>query len=34
LIKKGEPPYLIGGNTRLMASRAFGAKPKVLMIRV
>lgn len=34
LIKKGEPPYLIGGNTRLMASRALGAKPKFLIVRV
>jgi hypothetical protein len=34
LMKKGEAPYLIGGNTRLMASRAFGAAPKVLMVHV
>lgn len=27
-------PYLIGGNTRLMASRALGVRPKVLMVRV
>lgn len=33
LIHKGTP-YLIGGNTRLMASRSIGAKPKVLMIRI
>lgn len=34
LMKKGEPPYLIGGNTRLMAARAVGARPKVLMVRI
>jgi len=34
LIRKGKAPYLIGGNTRLMTSRAFGVKPKVLMVRV
>jgi hypothetical protein len=27
-------PYLIGGNTRLMASRALKVRPKVLMVRV
>jgi len=27
-------PYLIGGNTRLMASRALKVRPKVLMVRM
>lgn len=34
LFRKGEPPYLVGGNTRLMAARAFGAKPQVLALRL
>lgn len=34
LLRKGKPPYLIGGNTRLMISRALGAKPQVLTLRV
>lgn len=34
LFRKGEPPYLVGGNTRMMAARAFGAKPQVLAIRL
>jgi len=32
LMHKGTP-YLIGGNTRLMASRALKVRPKVLMVR-
>jgi len=32
LFREGEPPYLVGGNTRLMASRALGHTPKVLAI--
>jgi hypothetical protein len=32
LKRKGEAPYLIAGNTRLMVSKAFGIKPKVLVI--
>ena len=34
LFREGEPPYLVGGNTRLMASRALGHTPKVLAIRL
>ena len=34
LFRKGKAPYLVGGNTRLMASRALGAKPKVLALHV
>lgn len=34
LFRKGQPPYLIGGNTRLMSARAVGAKPKVLAVRL
>lgn len=33
LMHKGTP-YLIGGNTRLMASRALGIRPEVLTVRV
>lgn len=34
LLRKGKRPYLVGGNTRLMASRAFGITPKVLIVRM
>ena len=34
LLREGEPPYLVGGNTRLMAARATGAKPKILAIHL
>jgi hypothetical protein len=34
LFRKGKRPYLVGGNTRLMASRAFGHTPKVLIVRM
>ncbi len=34
LMRKGKPPYLVGGNSRLMASRALGTKPKILAVRV
>ena len=34
LLRDGEPPYLVGGNTRLMASRALGHTPKVLLVRM
>jgi hypothetical protein len=34
IFREGEPPYLVGGNTRLMASRALGHTPKVLAIRL
>ena len=34
LLREGEPPYLVGGNTRLMASRALGHTPKVLLVRM
>lgn len=32
LFRKTAQPYLVGGNTRLMASRALGHTPKVLAI--
>jgi len=34
LLREGERPYLVGGNTRLMASRALGHTPKVLLVRM
>jgi len=34
LLRKGEPPYLIAGNTRLMVARVLGRTPKVLMVRL
>jgi hypothetical protein len=34
LMRKGEPPYLVGGNTRLMAAKAFGVKPKILAVHL
>lgn len=32
LIKPDGVPYLVGGNTRLMVSRALGIRPKVFLI--
>lgn len=32
LFKKGNNPYCIAGNTRLMASRAYNIKPEVLAV--
>jgi hypothetical protein len=34
LHRKGEKPYLIGGNTRLMAARAHGHQPRVLKVHL
>jgi hypothetical protein len=32
--RKGKPPYLVGGNTRLMVSRALGITPHVIHARL
>ena len=34
LHRPGKPPYLVGGNTRLMAAAASGIRPKVLHVRL
>jgi hypothetical protein len=34
LHRKGERPYLIGGNTRLMAARALGVRPHVIHVHM
>lgn len=34
LFREGERPYLIGGNTRLMAAHAVGINPKVFAVRM
>ena len=34
LHRKGKPPYLVGGNTRLMVARALGVKPHVIHARL
>lgn len=34
LHRKGEDPYLVAGNTRLMAARASKIRPKVLHVRL
>ncbi len=34
LYRDGEPPYLIGGSTRLSVARATGRRPKVLAVRI
>ena len=34
LFRNGESPYLIGGNTRLMACKALGIRPVVLAIHM
>lgn len=34
LIKPDGVPYLVGGNTRLMVSRALGIRPKVFLIKL
>lgn len=32
--RKNKPPYLVGGNTRLMVSRALGVNPHVIHARL
>jgi len=34
LFRKDKPPYLIGGNTRLMAARAKGIRPKIWKVQL
>lgn len=34
LYRKGQPPYLIGGSTRLSVARATGRRPRVLAVRM
>jgi hypothetical protein len=34
LHRKGKPPYVVAGNTRLMAARAAKIRPKVLHVRL
>jgi hypothetical protein len=34
LHRKGKRPYLVGGNTRLMAASATGIRPKVFHVRI
>jgi len=34
LFQEGEAPYLIGGNTRLLACKASGVRPQILAVRV
>lgn len=34
LFREDEKPYLIGGNTRLMAASAVGVRPKILAVRM
>ncbi|MEK7648103.1 MAG: hypothetical protein AAB384_03670 [Patescibacteria group bacterium] len=34
LFREGEPPYLIGGNTRLLVARAMGIRPKIWAVHL
>ncbi len=34
LFQSGKPPYLIGGNTRLLACKALGIRPQILAVRI